>query len=206
MLPLVYRVWRVRRSAFPSRAAFAASRDLAVRPTVRRGQREREAQMVKRYCQAPGPAYGAGRYCARKALLLVPAAPRCTKPPCLTVPWWGSRCAWEEERRASGVREVDQRRRVVRCTFFVKSSDSNRRRPSTAVTDVAFVIRVDSDSSRTSRREVLRDDGYRTRDCLEGRGGGASLAAASRHVDTKERLVTERERGGEERRRGERET
>lgn len=26
--------------------------------------------------------------------------------------WWGERCAWEEERRPSGVREVEQRRRV----------------------------------------------------------------------------------------------
>jgi len=66
-----------------------------------------------------------------KVLRLVPVAPRCAKPPCLTVPWWGSRCAWEEKRRASGVREVEQRRRVVRCTFLVRSSDSNRQRRST---------------------------------------------------------------------------
>lgn len=44
----------------------------------------------------------------------------------------------------------------------------------------------------TILREVLRDNGYRARDCLEGRGGGASLAAASHHVGAKEHLVTER--------------
>jgi len=51
-----------------------------------------------------------------------------------------------------------------------------------------------------------RASDHRARDCLEGRGGDASLAAVSRHVNTKKRLVTERGRGGKKRTRGERKT
>lgn len=41
---------------------------------------------------------------------------------CRCARWWGERCAWEEERRPSGVREVEQRRRVRSAPIFVLRS------------------------------------------------------------------------------------
>ncbi|KAL0133200.1 hypothetical protein PUN28_000751 [Cardiocondyla obscurior] len=67
----------------------------------------------------------------------------------LRVSWSGgaSRCAWEEERQASGVREVEQRRRVVRRAFLVKSRYNNRQRRS-AVTRRKREFAVDSEQIR----------------------------------------------------------